>query len=87
MYIKNSYKAHKYLSSFTAQSGQVVSNVYEFAEKEPKNKGDSFYNYKNYLPNQQVKVLKEAGAHHNLQNYQMQGLATAVIVKPWVEVV
>lgn len=62
-------------------SGQLISNVYEFAEKELKNKGDSVYNYKNYLLNQQVKVLIESGTHLNLQDYQPQGLAMAVMIK------
>ena len=40
-------------------SEQLISIVYEFAEKELKNKGDSVYKFKKYLLNQLIKDLNK----------------------------
>ncbi|MCG8322432.1 MAG: DUF5706 domain-containing protein [Cytophagales bacterium] len=63
------------------RSEQLISIVYEFAEKELKNKGDSVYKFKKYLLEQYVKALKEASAALNFSAHQLQVLTLAILIK------
>lgn len=44
-------------------SEQLISIVYEFAEKELKNKGDSVYKFKKYLLKQYIRVFGGASVY------------------------